>query len=149
MYKILPIALVSTIFLIACEVPASSPREDALDTFTEDIADNGLIEEIISDEQYMDYSESAFAAAADQNRVLFFHATWCPSCQAGDADIKANLDDLPENTVVFKTDYDTYKELKAKYGVTYQHTFVQVDSGGEALTKWNGGGAAEIASNIK
>ena len=41
------------------------------------------------------------------------------------------------------------KELAKKYGITYQHTYVQIDSAGKELTKWNGGGAAELLVNIK
>jgi hypothetical protein len=35
--------------------------------------------------------------------------------------------------MVFKTDYDTQKELKTKYKITYQHTFVLVDEAGDAI----------------
>ncbi len=99
--------------------------------------------------QYVDYSPDAFAAAADKKRVLFFHAKWCPFCRTADAEISGNLGDLPNDTVVFKTDYDTQSELKKKYGVTYQHTFVQVDANGNAITKWTGGGLDEINSNVR
>lgn len=58
-------------------------------------------------------------------------------------------DKIPENMVLMKTDYDTYTELKKKYGVTYQHTFVQVDENGNELTKWNGGGVNELEANLK
>jgi hypothetical protein len=50
---------------------------------------------------------------------------------------------------VFKTDYDTSNDLKTKYGVTYQHTFVQIDSSGNAITKWVGGDTAALIKNIK
>lgn len=98
--------------------------------------------------EYRDYTEAAFAAASDRQRVLFFHASWCPDCKASDANITANEADLPDNVVVFKTDYDAQTVLKAKYGITYQHSFVLVDSGGNALTKWNGGGVDEIAAHV-
>lgn len=37
-----------------------------------------------------------------------------------------------------KVNYDNSKELKTKYGVTYQHTLVQVDKDGKLLKKWAG-----------
>jgi hypothetical protein len=35
-------------------------------------------------------------------------------------------------------DFDTAMELRKLYGVTVQHTFVQIDASGEAITKWSG-----------
>jgi hypothetical protein len=40
---------------------------------------------------------------------------------------------------VLKIDYDSNTQLKQKYGVTYQHTFVQIDNNESLVTKWNGG----------
>lgn len=34
------------------------------------------------------------------------------------------------------------------YGVTYQHTFVQIDENGDALAKWNGGDVEKLLSNV-
>jgi hypothetical protein len=48
-----------------------------------------------------------------------------------------------------KTDYDSNNELKKKYGVTYQHTFVQIDSNGNMITKWNGGDIDTLKQNLK
>ena len=70
--------------------------------------------------------------------VLFFHAPWCPTCQALDKNINANLGTIPEKTVIVKTDYDSSNDLKKKYGVTYQHTMVQVDSSDNKIKKWSG-----------
>jgi thioredoxin 1 len=56
---------------------------------------------------------------------------------------------LPADVVVFKTDYDTEKELKKKYGITYQHTFVLVDNEGNSIKKWNGGGVKELIEELK
>lgn len=97
---------------------------------------------------YVEYSPATYAAAADKKRVLFFHATWCPTCKAANANFEDNLGKIPANVVLLKTDYDTETALKQKYGVTYQHTFVQVDAAGNAVTKWNGGGIEELIGNI-
>jgi len=40
------------------------------------------------------------------------------------------------------------KALAAKYKVTYQHTFVEINSDGEIVQKWNGGGMSEFLSRI-
>jgi thiol-disulfide isomerase/thioredoxin len=100
---------------------------------------------------YQEYSSSAVEAAVSQGKtvVLFFHAGWCPTCREADSDIKSNLSEIPANVVVFKTDYDSEDDLKKKYAVTYQHTFVQIDENHELVTSWNGGNASDISKRIK
>ena len=69
--------------------------------------------------------------------VYFFAAGWCPTCQAVTKDIQANLGKIPAGTDIVRIDYDNSTDLKKQYGVTYQHTFVQVDSSGKQLKKWS------------
>ena len=78
-----------------------------------------------------------------KNIVLFFKADWCPSCRVLDADLRESLSDIPEDVVVLELNYDTETELKKKYGVTTQHTMVQVDTSGEMIKKWSGGNRLE------
>ncbi len=100
--------------------------------------------------QYIAYDASKIAFAKEGKVVLFFNASWCPTCRAIDADIKASLADIPANTLIMSVDYDSSKDLKVKYGVTTQHTFVQVDANGSSLNKWIGGDTLEkVLSNIK
>lgn len=99
--------------------------------------------------QYTVYEPSKLALAADGPVVLFFHAGWCPTCKAADTDINSNLSSIPANTTILKVDYDTNPDLKKKYGVTYQHTFVQVDANGTMIKKWSGGNTlASIVSQL-
>ena len=97
----------------------------------------------------MDFTDAgkAMMLAESAPTVLFFHASWCPSCKSGEKDINMNADKL-EGINVIKVDYDKSADLQKKYGVTSQHTFVQIDAMGEALAKWNGGGSSEILENI-
>jgi len=88
---------------------------------------------------YEAYSPEKIAlASADHDVVLFFHASWCPTCKAVNDDINAHLSNIPDSLTLLKTDYDTETALKKKYGVTYQHTFVQVDAKGNLIKKWSG-----------
>jgi thioredoxin 1 len=98
---------------------------------------------------YVEYTQKAYDEAAGMKRVLFFAASWCPTCRAADKDFNANLDKIPGDVVILKTDYDTQTALKTKYGITRQHTFVYVNAKGEALKKWSGGATAEIIENTK
>lgn len=89
--------------------------------------------------QYVPYDPAQLIWAKNGKVVLFFNASWCPNCRTLDTDIRANLDKIPAGTYILSVDYDTYTDLRQKYGVTYQHTFVQVDENGQELKKWNGG----------
>ena len=82
--------------------------------------------------------EKVALASATHDVVLFFRASWCPTCRALDADIKANLSKIPESLAILDVNYDNSTALKQKYGVTYQHTFVQVDKDGNIIKKWSG-----------
>ena len=87
---------------------------------------------------YESYSPEKLAMAETGDVVLFFHASWCPSCRALNSDIEKNVGSIPAGVSILKLDYDKETELKKKYGVTYQHTLVQVDKDGNMIKKWSG-----------
>ena len=87
---------------------------------------------------YTDYNESLLVNAEDGPVLIFFHATWCPTCRTLDKSINANLDDIPDGVTILRADYDTEKVLKKKYGVVRQHTLVQVDSNGNQIKTLTG-----------
>lgn len=88
---------------------------------------------------YEAYAENKLARAESGNVVLFFKASWCPSCRTLDADIKTNQADIPAGVTILEVDYDKATALKQKYGVTTQHTLVEVDASGKLVNKWSGG----------
>ncbi len=100
---------------------------------------------------YVDYSAETVAAEqkAGHKVVLSFYAPWCPFCKAADAAFKAKLDQIPAGVTVVKTDYDSNTALKQKYGVTYQHTFVQIDASGNQVSKWSGGDIENLKIYLK
>lgn len=81
--------------------------------------------------KYEAYSEEAMAATASKQRLLFFHASWCPQCRELDASIRESS--LPANIVILKVDYDSSQALRQKYGVTLQTTVVKIDAEGNKL----------------
>ncbi len=105
--------------------------------------------------RYVEYSKATLDSAANNRRVLFFYASWCPICKPADADLKANSSKIPSDVTVIRVNYNDpetdqeEKDLAKKYGITYQHTFVQIDSQGKEVTKWNGGKTDELLANIK
>ena len=93
--------------------------------------------------QFLDYSPNAVTTSEADHIVLHFSATWCPSCRTIDKDINASLSDIPDGLEIYKVDYDTNIDLRKKYGVTTQHTFVKVDAAGNKINKWTGGTTLE------
>ena len=105
--------------------------------------------------RYVEYSKAAYDQAKDKRRVLYFYANWCPICRPADANFKENVNKIPEDVVVVRVNYNDTdtdqeeKDLAQKYGITYQHTFVQIDSSSDRITAWNGGQVNELLKNIK
>jgi len=101
-------------------------------------------------EPFIDYQnlEQAKMIAAEAPTVLFFYATWCPSCRSAREDFIDRQNEFKHINMIL-VDYDNSKELQKKYGVTYQHTFVQIDENGEAIVKWNGGDTDTLLSKVK
>lgn len=105
--------------------------------------------------RYVEYSNIVLENTSSTRRILFFYASWCPTCRPTDANLKANEDKIPEDVTVIRVNYNDpetdqgEKDLAKKYGITYQHTFVQIDSSGQEIVKWNGGQLTELLANIK
>lgn len=100
--------------------------------------------------RYVAYTADARAKANQKGRaVLFFTASWCPTCRAADVEYRANLDKIPSDVTVLLVNYDTEGALKQKYNITYQHTFVQVDGNGKQVTRWSGGAVDELLANLR
>jgi len=87
---------------------------------------------------YETYAPEKISQTEDKNIVLFFRASWCPTCRTLDADIKTNLSSIPSDLVILDVDYDNSSNLKKKYSITYQHTLVQIDKEGNLIKKWSG-----------
>jgi len=112
--------------------------EEASDMSEEEMMD---ADEVSSSGFLKEYSSMDMLAQGPENKVLFFHASWCPSCRALESSL--NNEEIPADLGIYKVDYDNSTELKKKYGVTSQHTLVQVDAEGEMITKWLGGNDVE------
>ncbi|MFA5894442.1 MAG: thioredoxin domain-containing protein [Candidatus Shapirobacteria bacterium] len=108
-----------------------------------------------SEQRYTEYSNDVINSSSGKRRVLFFYANWCPTCKPADADFTKNSTMIPEDVELIRVNYNdpdtdpAEKELANKYGITYQHTFVQIDANGNVVTKWNGGQIKELVMNIK
>jgi len=95
-----------------------------------------------------DYNSNS-AKYADTKKVYFFHASWCPICRGIDEDISADLSKIPAGVTFIKTDFDSATELRQKYGVTTQYTFVQVDDSGNETAQWSATSLDKAIAGIK
>lgn len=105
--------------------------------------------------KYMEYAPGVLEESKMTKRVLFFYASWCPNCRPVDEELRTKMSEIPAGVTVIRVNYSdpstdqAEKDLAAKYGVTYQHTFVQIDQDGNVVAKWNGGNLAGIVKNIR
>ncbi len=120
-----------------------------------DSANEGMQDDGMSTSQYVAYSKEVFDSASANRRVLFFYASWCPTCIPADTSFHQNVSKIPSDVIVIRVNYNDpetdqeEKDLAKKYGITYQHTFVQLDNAGNEVTKWNGGQIDELLSKIQ
>ncbi len=139
------------------------PKEDnkTIDAMMKKTAENGnaMMKKETSEPQammkkstpgiYTPYADSLMKSslASGKNVILFFHAKWCPTCKVADENFLKET--APEDTIVLKVDYDMSTELRKKYGVTSQHTFVSLNAD-ETLKKKSAGAThfADLA-NLK
>lgn len=103
---------------------------------------------IIAPPTYEDFSPEKIQRADTAPVVLFFHASWCPSCLSAERIFQKKLSLLPPGVSILKIDFDSASELKERYNITYQHTFVQVDSMGNELARWSGGAVDGVIANL-
>lgn len=97
---------------------------------------------------YEDY-EAAKADYADSKVVLFFNATWCPACKAITESLTADPAQIPAKTTVVSVDYDMHTDLRERYGVTMQHTFVEIDSAGEKVRQWTSTSPEDLLKELQ
>lgn len=87
------------------------------------------------------------AIASDKLVVLYFYASWCPTCRAEFPKMQKVFNDLNTDQVIgFRVNYndsdtdDYEKELARQFGVPYQHTKIFIKNGERVLKSpesWN------------
>lgn len=72
------------------------------------------------------YSAAALAEAqkADKPVALHFRADWCPTCRAQDKVLESLKTEPGLDLTVFAVNYDTEKDLKRRFQINSQSTFV-------------------------
>jgi thioredoxin 1 len=73
------------------------------------------------------FDEKAFAAAQAAGKPILIHiaAPWCPACKAQKPIIeKLRLDPRFKDLEIFTIDFDTQKDLMARFGANLQSTLI-------------------------
>lgn len=133
-----------------------SARPDALQQNMTNLTENGTDSiPATAESRYVLFSPEVLSATAHTRRVLFFYANWCPTCRPADARFTEDMSQIPSDVTLIRVNYNdtdtdqAEKDLARQYGITYQHTFVQIDGDGAVVTQWNGGQIDELNSNLK
>lgn len=107
-----------------------SGRKDFIEDNWKDRIDELEKEDIKNNNKwYKNYSTKALKNSWDKDIVLFFHADWCSTCKSFEK--KVLSEKIPENILILKVDFDSNLELRKKYNIVTQTSFVLVDN------KWN------------
>ena len=118
--------------------PAQPAAPETSKTTKPKNTDNG--HEVKLSGKYSEYNQTVLNQRLSEGKkvVLFFHAAWCPTCRSADKNIRSSIDSIPPDVALLKVNYDKEKALKNKYGVSYQHTFIQLAKDTSAVTKFQG-----------
>jgi len=91
---------------------------------------------VLASGRYQDYSSELVDDSGYQTTILFFYAGWCPECRGYDKAIEGAT--LPPGVQILQVNYDDAQDLRQKYGVTIQSSFVRVDAAGNKQVLWSG-----------
>lgn len=100
---------------------------------------------------YFTYSKNTLEMARELHKtvVLYFWAPWCTSCSSLDQELEEGTEKIPDSVAVLRIDYDKASELKKQYNIITQHTFVQLDENGNAVSTWVGGNISDFQRYFK
>lgn len=131
---LLPLALSAVIVLGGCSQANSS--SDAMSSAKS--SSSATSHSDSASQSYITYDQyqASKDKYADSKVVLFFNAKWCPACRAINEALTSDPGKIPAKTTLVSVDYDQHTDLRQRYGVATQHTFVQIDTNGEKTRQW-------------
>jgi thiol-disulfide isomerase/thioredoxin len=123
------VAAISAAVMFAQQKPAQAPRTDQSPSANTVVSPTTAVTG-----RYISYSPELVKASNYTETILFFHAPWCPECRAYDSALSATPP--PTGVQILKVDYDSSTDLRKRYGVVVQTTFVKVTPAGEKISVW-------------
>lgn len=142
--KSLSLMLFVSLVAVGCQsIPPNSNQSSNSATIREasvaaqNILSQSLVTNALESGKFVAYTDALAQTLAEtaSPHVIFFHANWCSWCREREKEILENIEALPENTKILKADFDEALDLRTKYGVTTQDTFIFVDSQGQPTLK--------------
>ena len=133
------------LFTVGCVSPQTS--SDVADAMMEKEGDamqpkeDTMMEKGIA---YVPFTQSSYEQARADGKTIFleFYANWCPTCKAQHPALVEGLSKISSDELVaFQVNYKDSKtdadegELAKQFNITYQHTHVVTNAGGETLLK--------------
>lgn len=158
--KILSLIVLMSLLVVGCQTaaPTNTPPPTAQSTeatataamnevpvVVQNILSQSLVSQAVESGKFVSYTDTLSQELIETGtpQVIFFHANWCSWCREREKEILENISALPDNTKILKADFDKEIDLRQKYSVTTQDTFIFVDEQGESTLK-NGASLATI-----
>ena len=117
---------VSTLVLYGCwEIPMEI-NNSWVDTITKYIYTGGI---------YTDYSTNLIWSNEDV--LLFFHADWCSTCEQARKSFAETW--IPAGLTILEVNYDTEDELRRRYNILTQTSYVYINDQWESIKRRVGG----------
>ena len=128
-----------SILLVACSTTESANNSQQLENETSEGSSATQNTDSIKG-NYISYQnyETEIEKYKNSKVVMFFNAAWCSTCKIARDNFESSLDQIPSDLTIVLVDFDNSNDLRKKYGITVQHTLVQIDANGESLKKWSG-----------
>lgn len=133
-YLIISLFLVIVILWLILNVTSKEYEDKDLLRINEE-DENSSYEEIYSNNKwwYLNYDEKLIKDF-DWRIILEFYANWCSTCKSFDKSLEDY--DLPEDILILKVDFDNSEELRKKYSVLTQSTFVEINNNWDILNRF-------------
>ncbi len=96
------------------------------------------IEEVVVTGQYRDFFQGDLEEVASQKRVvLFFDGRNCQTCVLLHENIRNNIQNIPEDVIIFRVPFSSSLELRNQYQVREPGVLVYIDnSTNEIIRTW-------------
>lgn len=151
-------AIINEIAPIERNIPLETPKVDLTDREVKNAfppsptpSSSGSTAGSSASGKYVDYKskDEVVEFAKRGTAILFFHAGWCPTCRNFNTNITNDLSNIPPDIAIYKVDYDSNSDLRRRFEVRRQHTFVIVDDEFNLKKKWSGSrDISELISNL-
>jgi len=96
---------------------------------------------------YLLYKEGVIGNG--QTSVLFFFASWCPRCIETDNALRDIFGTGTVPVSAYKIDFDDGGELRTRFGVSKEHTFVKIDGKGQMIGKIYGPSVGDLRTFLR